>query len=104
MVCQCGADIPEIRVELGYSCCIGCSTEKKKVCFMVFSHKTAPELVAVNGNRFPGWTTMDGFPGVTLVARAAEGSVMSLAWIDVAQTHSNDRQSVATRIIMDSPP
>lgn len=50
MNCKCGEPIPDIRLELGYSCCIGCSTEKKAVCFMVFSHKTAPELIAVDGN------------------------------------------------------
>jgi len=47
MKCKCGSEIPEIRIELGYRCCIGCSTEEKAVCFMVFSHKTAPELIAV---------------------------------------------------------
>lgn len=51
MKCDCGQPIPEIRLELGYTCCVNCSTEKKAVCFMVFSHKTAPELISVNGNK-----------------------------------------------------
>lgn len=50
MTCKCGVEIPAVRLEYGYSCCVNCSTEEKKVCFMVWSHKTAPELMAVDGN------------------------------------------------------
>lgn len=49
-ICQCGAVIHELRLEFGYTTCIGCSTEQKNRAFMMFSHKTAPDLVVVNGN------------------------------------------------------
>ena len=50
MHCKCGTKIPDIRLELGYSCCVNCSTEERRVCFMVYGHKTGGELVSVDAS------------------------------------------------------
>jgi hypothetical protein len=47
MNCFCGKNIPKERIELGYTSCINCSNENKMVSFMVYSHKTAPEIMSV---------------------------------------------------------
>ena len=48
--CQCGKQIPDIRLEFGYTTCVDCSTEQKRRVYTVFNHKTAPEIVSVDGN------------------------------------------------------
>jgi len=48
MNCKCGVTIPVVRLEYGYTCCVNCSTEEKRVCFMVYGHKTGGELIAVD--------------------------------------------------------
>jgi hypothetical protein len=51
--CQtCGNVIPKIRVEImpHTTTCVGCSTESKRVGFMDWYHKTAPELVVVSAD------------------------------------------------------
>lgn len=51
MTCvHCGSDVPEERAEFlqergSVLTCTGCSGERPQVCFMDFSHKTAPVLV-----------------------------------------------------------
>jgi len=49
---KCNNTIPEERLEClpHTTTCVNCSTEQKNVAFMDFYHKTAPELVIVNGN------------------------------------------------------
>jgi len=48
----CGVEIPEERVELGFNNCVKHSTAKPRIGFMVFSHKTAPEIAIVDsGNK-----------------------------------------------------
>lgn len=46
----CGIQIPNERVEAGYYTCVNHSTASKKVGFMVFSHKTAPEIAIVDSS------------------------------------------------------
>ncbi len=48
MKCHCGVEIPEERIELGLTTCKIHSTAVKPVGFMVFGHKTAPDIVIVN--------------------------------------------------------
>lgn len=52
MKCRCGADIPAIRLEIlpDTTTCAACSTESARKAYMVFSHKTAPDLVVVPDN------------------------------------------------------
>jgi hypothetical protein len=56
MTCiSCGQSIPAERAEFlaehGKACvCVHCSAEKAKVCFLDYSHKTAPSLVVVGTN------------------------------------------------------
>jgi len=55
--CQCGKPIfPYSRVKDGYENCIECSkkTTSHRVGFMVFSHKTAPELITIDSNNKEG--------------------------------------------------
>lgn len=52
MKCEsCGSEIDPIRLEIlpNTKTCTGCSTEQKRVGFLVFSHKTAPDIVMVDG-------------------------------------------------------
>jgi hypothetical protein len=48
---SCGGEIPPIRLEIfpDTQCCASCSTTPKNRVFMMYSHKTAGEIVAVNG-------------------------------------------------------
>lgn len=50
MRCHCGVEIPEERVELGLTTCKTHSRAAKPVGFMVYGHKTAPDIVIVNSN------------------------------------------------------
>ena len=56
MTCiSCAKPIPEERAEFlaeagKASVCVHCSAEKAKVCFLDYSHKTAPSLVVVGTN------------------------------------------------------
>jgi hypothetical protein len=50
----CNVDIPEERIELGFETCIKHSTAKPMVGFMVFNHKTAPEIAIVNSSNKEG--------------------------------------------------
>jgi hypothetical protein len=52
---SCSKPIPEERAEFlaeaGKACvCVHCSSEQHKVCFLDYSHKTAPSLVVVGTN------------------------------------------------------
>lgn len=48
---DCGAAIDEQRLEIlpNTTTCTACSKEPKRLCFLVFDHKTAPYVVDVNG-------------------------------------------------------
>ena len=51
MECRiCGIDIPTARIEAipATTTCVKCSSVKSGHGFMVFSHKTAPELVMIS--------------------------------------------------------
>ena len=50
----CDIDIPEERVDLGFQTCIKHSTAKPVVGFMVFNHKTAPEIAIVSSSNKEG--------------------------------------------------
>lgn len=49
---KCGTEIPFERVEIlpHTKTCVNCSTEKRKVVFNVYDHKTAPSLIIIDGN------------------------------------------------------
>lgn len=49
---KCGKSIPQERLEIlpHTQTCVKCSTEKAKVVFQVYDHKTAPSLVIIDGN------------------------------------------------------
>ena len=52
---SCGLDVDPERAEFLVEggrrvTCMGCSMEQPKVCFMDYSHKTAPSLVVVGTN------------------------------------------------------
>jgi hypothetical protein len=44
----CNAEMPEERVEMGFSTCVAHSNARAPIGFMVFSHKTAPEIAIVS--------------------------------------------------------
>lgn len=50
--CKCKIEIPAERLEAipDTTTCVNCSNVKKKVGFMDFYHKTAPELVIVDSS------------------------------------------------------
>lgn len=50
----CNVEIPEERVEMGFYTCIAHSTAKPRVGFMVFNHKTAPEIAIVDASNSEG--------------------------------------------------
>ena len=50
----CDEEIPEERIELGFYTCIKHSAAKKRVGFMVFSHKTAPEIAIIDSSNTEG--------------------------------------------------
>lgn len=52
--CVCGVDISEERVEMGFYTCIAHSTAKPRVGFMVFNHKTAPEIAIIDASNSEG--------------------------------------------------
>lgn len=49
---HCNTEINPMRLEIlpDTQTCVECSTEEKKVGFMDWGHKTAPELVIVDSN------------------------------------------------------
>lgn len=46
----CDMQIPDERAELGYDTCLKHSTAPKRVGFMVYNHKTAPEIAIVDSS------------------------------------------------------
>lgn len=52
MKCKCGETIPELRLEIfpDTKCCAKCSTVPMNRAFMVYSHKTAGEVVTVDAS------------------------------------------------------
>ena len=50
----CNVEIPEERVEMGFQTCVKHSTAKPRVGFMVFNHKTAPEIAIVDASNSEG--------------------------------------------------
>jgi len=49
-VCSnCGKEIPKERLEC-YTTCIDCTNTKPHVVLPIYNHKTAPDLVIINGN------------------------------------------------------
>ena len=48
---SCSAQIDALRLEIlpNTETCTACSTEQKRVGFLVFAHKTAPDIVMVDG-------------------------------------------------------
>lgn len=52
MCIHCDSEIPLARIEVlpNTQTCVSCSTETKRVGFMDWGHKTAPELVIVDSN------------------------------------------------------
>jgi len=51
MICGCGSEIPAERLEIlpDTKTCADCSTEQRRVGFLVYGHKTAGEVVMVDG-------------------------------------------------------
>jgi len=51
MICGCGSEIPAERLEIlpDTQVCADCSTEQRRVGFLVYGHKTAGEVVMVDG-------------------------------------------------------
>lgn len=47
--CHCGEVTPPERLELGLGTCIKHASNSKKVGFMVYGHKTAGEVVILDG-------------------------------------------------------
>lgn len=47
--CVCGAEIPEERLELGLTTCVAHSRQSPSQGFMMYGHKTAGEVVIING-------------------------------------------------------
>jgi len=49
---NCQSEIPVERLEVlpHTTTCVNCSTEKRKVCFTVYDHKTAPSLIVIDGS------------------------------------------------------
>ena len=45
--CSCGEEIPEKRIQLGYSTCVACSTTKKFSGHLVVHHKTGNEYEVI---------------------------------------------------------
>jgi hypothetical protein len=45
--CKCGEEIPEKRIELGYSTCVACSTTKKFSGHLIVHHKTGNEYEVI---------------------------------------------------------
>lgn len=50
----CNTEIPKERIELGFYTCVNHSTATPRVGFMVFSHKTAPEIAIVDSSNREG--------------------------------------------------
>lgn len=46
-ICNCGEEIPEKRIQLGYSTCVACSTTKKFSGHLVVHHKTGNEYEVI---------------------------------------------------------
>ena len=46
-ICNCGSEIPQKRLDLGYSTCVGCSTTKKFSGHLVVHHKTGNEYEVI---------------------------------------------------------
>ena len=48
---NCSSDIDELRLEIlpNTVTCTACSTEQKRVGFLVFAPKTAPDIIMVDG-------------------------------------------------------
>jgi hypothetical protein len=58
---KCGTKIPKDRLKAlpDTRTCVKCSDVKAKVAFTVYSHKTAPEIVFVDGNNDEGLRQAD---------------------------------------------
>jgi hypothetical protein len=48
MICSCGSDIPQGRVDLGYRTCLRCSTTQRYACIPITNHKTGNTIQLVD--------------------------------------------------------
>jgi hypothetical protein len=58
---KCGKAIPSARLDIlpDTQTCVGCSEVKAKVVYPVYSHKTAPEIIVVDGDNDEGLRLAD---------------------------------------------
>lgn len=48
MKCKCNAEIPQGRLDLGYTTCIGCSRTQRYACAPITNHKTGNTIQIVS--------------------------------------------------------
>ena len=45
---RCSVDVPQARIDEGYTICVGCSTEEKVSCHTIYPHKTGGYIQVVS--------------------------------------------------------
>ena len=45
---RCGVDVPQARINMGYTICVDCSTEEKVSCHTIYPHKTGGYIQVVS--------------------------------------------------------
>ena len=68
MICKCENIIPQVRVDLGYTSCVDCSTTEAYGCAPVINHKT--------GNSIQIMSSSDAARIAKLTRRRGYGSML----------------------------
>ena len=56
---RCDRDIPQARIQLGYTICTGCSTEEKVACHTIYPHKTGGYIQVVTKEQSENLNRLD---------------------------------------------
>ena len=56
---RCDIDIPEQRIDEGYTICVGCSTEEKVSCHTIYPHKTGGYIQVVSKEQSKNLNRLD---------------------------------------------
>ena len=62
---RCGVKVPQARIDMGYTICINCSTEEKKMGHVIYPHKTGGYVQVVDSTTYKDLNRIDrrGYKG-----------------------------------------
>jgi hypothetical protein len=56
---RCDSDVPQARIDMGYTICVKCSTEEKVACHTIYPHKTGGYIQVVSKEQSENLNRLD---------------------------------------------